>query len=67
MPPQGTALIVGRICTVYYFLHFLVIMPVLGWIERPRPLPPSIADAVLAKKGGGGMPAAATAAPEHRG
>jgi quinol-cytochrome oxidoreductase complex cytochrome b subunit len=67
MPPEGTALIIGRICTFYYFFHFLILMPLLGWVERPKPLPPSIADAVLAKKGGAGVPATAAAAPEHRG
>ena len=28
----------------------LVLLPILGKIERPLPLPPSIADAVLKKK-----------------
>ena len=36
--------------TAYYFFHFLILLPVLGKIERPLPLPPSIADAVLKKK-----------------
>ena len=35
-----------------YFFHFLILLPVLGKIERPLPLPPSIADAVLTKKVG---------------
>jgi len=43
-------LAVARIATLYYFFHFLVLLPVLGKIERPLPLPPSIADAVLTKK-----------------
>ena len=38
------------VATVYYFFHFLILLPVLGKIERPLPLPPSIADAVLKKK-----------------
>ena len=45
-------LAVARLGTLYYFFHFLVLLPVLGKIERPLPLPPSIADAVLAKKAG---------------
>jgi ubiquinol-cytochrome c reductase cytochrome b subunit len=36
----------GQIATFYYFFHFLVIVPVLGKIETPRPLPESIAAAV---------------------
>ncbi|MDE2476949.1 MAG: cytochrome b, partial [Alphaproteobacteria bacterium] len=38
----------GRIFTLYYFLHFWVIMPVAGIIETPRPVPDSIARSVLA-------------------
>ena len=47
--------------TAWYFIHFLVILPLLGRFERPSPLPDSIASAVLAKQGGGG-PAGAQAA-----
>jgi len=50
-PPQGAYVIVARILTAYYFLHFLVILPVLGLIERPKRQPPSITEAVLAKSG----------------
>ncbi|MGA3304107.1 MAG: cytochrome b/b6 [Methylovirgula sp.] len=48
MPPQGWYVIFGRIFTTYYFLHLLVILPLLGFIETPRALPASIADSVLA-------------------
>jgi ubiquinol-cytochrome c reductase cytochrome b subunit len=51
-PPEGWYVPVSRLATFYYFFHFLVLLPVLGKIERPLPLPPSIADAVLAKKVG---------------
>jgi len=62
-PPEGGFLIAARICTAYYFVHFLVILPLLGLIETPRPLPESITKAVLAKSAdrGGGQPAAAPA------
>jgi quinol-cytochrome oxidoreductase complex cytochrome b subunit len=46
-PAEGVAVIIGQIATVWYFLHFLVLLPLLGWFERPRPLPESIASAVL--------------------
>src|SRR5204863_5150277 len=46
-PPAGIVVTVGQIATFYYFFHFLVLMPVLGKIERPRPLPISIGTAVL--------------------
>ncbi len=56
-PPEGIVVTVGRIATFYYFLHFLILFPLIGKTERPRPLPVSIAAAVL----GGGVPSAARA------
>ncbi|MCT8971931.1 MULTISPECIES: cytochrome b [Microbaculum] len=68
-PPEGVYVIASRILTAYYFLHFLVILPLLGIFERTKPLPASISESVLAKSGGGGATAAAGAAsaPESRG
>ena len=40
-------MIAARILTAYYFLHFLIILPLLGLIETPKPLPHSISEAVL--------------------
>ena len=37
----------GQIATVYYFFHFLVLVPLLGRYERTKPLPVSIAEPVL--------------------
>ena len=39
----------SQIGTAFYFLFFLVIIPVLGLIETPKPVPNSISEAVLAK------------------
>jgi ubiquinol-cytochrome c reductase cytochrome b subunit len=66
-PAEGIYVILSRIFTAYYFLHFLVILPVLGMIETPKPLPASISESVLKKGGGAGRPVGAAAAPEHRG
>jgi ubiquinol-cytochrome c reductase cytochrome b/c1 subunit len=49
--PEGMFVTIGRLATFYYFFHFLILLPFLGWFERPRPLPTSISAAVL---GGGG-------------
>jgi ubiquinol-cytochrome c reductase cytochrome b/c1 subunit len=49
-PPEGLYVTFSRIFTFYYFFHFLAIMPVLGLLETPKPLPSSISDDVLAKK-----------------
>jgi len=48
-PPEGIYVIAGRILTVMYFAYFLIVLPLLSRIETPRPVPNSIADAVLAK------------------
>ena len=45
-PPEGLFVIAGQAATFWYFFHFLVIVPVLGKLERPRPLPESISAAV---------------------
>ena len=47
-PTEGLALI-ARIFTFGYFAFFLIIMPVLSFTEKTRPIPTSIADAVLTK------------------
>ena len=46
-PPEGIYLIIGRIATIYYFVHFILIMPLLGFKEKTNPLPMSISDPVL--------------------
>jgi hypothetical protein len=38
---------IGQFATLYYFLHFLVVLPLLGRIERPRQVPTSIDKPVL--------------------
>jgi quinol-cytochrome oxidoreductase complex cytochrome b subunit len=38
----------GRLATLYFFAHFWVILPLVGWMETPRPLPDSISKPVLA-------------------
>jgi ubiquinol-cytochrome c reductase cytochrome b/c1 subunit len=48
-PPEGMYVIVARVLTAWYFIHFLVILPLLGLLETPRPLPNSISEAVLKK------------------
>ena len=50
----------GRILTLYYFAYFLVILPLLGFIEKPSARPASIEESVLGK---GKSDASASAAP----
>ncbi|MFK4823638.1 cytochrome bc complex cytochrome b subunit [Paenochrobactrum sp. BZR 588] len=51
-PAEGIYTALAQIGTLYYFAFFLVIMPVLGLIEKPKRLPNSITEAVLEKKQG---------------
>ena len=48
-PAEGIYIIISRIATFYYFLHFLILLPLLGKFERNRPLPESIGKPVLAE------------------
>ena len=48
-PAEGNYILIGRIATFYYFLHFLVIFPLLGFFEKTKPLPSSISKPVLAE------------------
>ncbi|MBI0476752.1 cytochrome b [Sphingomonas sp. MA1305] len=50
--PIARNVIMGQIAAAYYFAHFLIILPWVARSERPRPLPNSITEAVLAKHGG---------------
>src|SRR6201998_2897943 len=36
-PPEGIYIVIGRVATAYWFLHFLVLLPVLGKLERTLP------------------------------
>ena len=70
-PPEGIYVIASRILTFYYFVHFLLILPLLGLFETPRPRPASISESVFGSgssmAGGGAQPAGSAAAPETRG
>ena len=48
MPAEGLYLLVARVATAYYFMHFLIILPVLGLTEKTNPIPLSISEPVLA-------------------
>jgi len=48
-PAEGHFILIGRLATIYYFAHFLILMPLVGVIETPKPLPNSISESVLKK------------------
>jgi ubiquinol-cytochrome c reductase cytochrome b/c1 subunit len=64
--PEGIWVVLSRVCTLYYFLHYLVILPILGKLERPLPLPESISQPVLGMRGGGPLPGGAPAKPMEK-
>ncbi len=47
MPAEGLYLLVARVATAYYFIHFLIILPVLGSKEKSLEIPLSLTDPVL--------------------
>ncbi|GAB4575759.1 MAG: cytochrome b/b6 [Rhodothalassiaceae bacterium] len=59
-PPEGNWILIGRLATIWYFVHFLLIVPVLGFVEKTKPLPESISSAVI-KKSAAGRPSPAPA------
>nr|WP_047580240.1 cytochrome b/b6 [Methylobacterium sp. ZNC0032] len=63
MPAEGGYVIASQIFTVLYF-GFFVALFVVGLFERPKALPTSIADAVLASKGGSAARVATASAAE---
>jgi len=45
--PGLKVIVMGQLSTLYYFAHFLVVMPLVGKLERTKPLPASISESVL--------------------
>jgi quinol-cytochrome oxidoreductase complex cytochrome b subunit len=41
-PPEGIFVLLGQVTTALYFAFFLIAMPLLSFLERPKPLPASI-------------------------
>jgi ubiquinol-cytochrome c reductase cytochrome b/c1 subunit len=46
-PPEGYYVLFARLFTIYYFAYFLIILPVLGLVEKTKPLPGSISESIL--------------------
>ncbi|HEY7645068.1 MAG TPA: cytochrome b N-terminal domain-containing protein [Hyphomicrobiales bacterium] len=67
-PPEGGYLIASQLATAYYFIHFLIVLPLVGIFETPRPRPRTVADSIFGTGGGGGgrVPHPVAAAAEKR-
>ncbi len=46
-PAEEPYVMLSQLASLYYFAHFLIIIPIVSSIERPDPLPFSITEAVL--------------------
>jgi len=55
-PAEGYYVLLARICTLYYFAHFIIVLPLIGLFEKPLPLPNSILESVIGvQKSGAAM------------
>jgi ubiquinol-cytochrome c reductase cytochrome b subunit len=50
-PAEQPYVLISQLAAIYYFAHFLIILPMIARIEKPLPLPTSITEAVLGKTG----------------
>ena len=47
MPAEEPYVMISQVATIYYFAHFLIILPILSLVEKTLPLPNSISESVL--------------------
>jgi quinol-cytochrome oxidoreductase complex cytochrome b subunit len=63
-PPEPPYFYIGQVASVWYFAHFIVVLPLLSIFEPSKPLPTSIGEPVL--KGGGASTAGASSKPMEK-
>ncbi|MEK9723337.1 MAG: cytochrome C, partial [Rhodospirillaceae bacterium] len=51
-PAEGMWLTIGQTATTYYFVHLLIVVPLVSRLERPKTPPESISAAVTSKAQG---------------
>jgi quinol-cytochrome oxidoreductase complex cytochrome b subunit len=64
-PAEGIYVLLSQIATAYYFIYFLIVLPLLGRFETPKPLPASITESVLARHHAPAAAAPAVATTSH--
>ncbi|KHK92315.1 cytochrome b [Novosphingobium malaysiense] len=57
-PAEEPFVMLSQIAALYYFAHFLIILPIVSAIEKPLPLPYSITESVLGHDEGAQLRAA---------
>jgi ubiquinol-cytochrome c reductase cytochrome b subunit len=50
-PAEEPYVMLSQLASLYYFAHFLIILPIVSSIDRPEPLPFSITESVLGQDG----------------
>ncbi|QQN73067.1 cytochrome b/b6 [Croceicoccus sp. YJ47] len=67
-PAEEPFVMLSQIAATYYFAHFLIILPIVSMIEKPKALPHSITEAVLGEKAGAddAVPLGASGDGAHR-
>lgn len=63
-PAEEPYVVLSQLASAYYFLHFLVILPIISQIEVPKPLPFSITEAVVGEDKPGGTSGGGTVKPK---
>jgi ubiquinol-cytochrome c reductase cytochrome b subunit len=58
-PAEEPYVMISQLASMYYFAHFLIILPLISRTERPLPMPNSITEAVLGKDHDAAQPATA--------
>lgn len=58
-PAAEPYVMISQVAAIYYFAHFLIILPWISMTEKTLPLPNSITEAVLGKNKTAGQPALA--------
>ena len=51
-PAEEPFVMISQLASAYYFAHFLIILPILSRLEKTKPLPNSITEAVLGGQSG---------------
>jgi ubiquinol-cytochrome c reductase cytochrome b subunit len=46
-PAEEPYVRISQFATMYYFAHFLILLPIISAVEKPLPLPNSIAESVF--------------------
>ena len=62
-PAEEPYVMISQVATMYYFAHFLIILPILSMVEKTLPLPNSISESVLHGEEAEAAPAGIGAGP----